>query len=99
MRSLWSTCCACVAVLCCASHAVNHMPCRAVTHVLRPTCHAVPCCALQDTKLAVSQQQEREWLEKEQAAGGSSGSSQGYHFICEVFFMTLQVGRLAGLRA
>lgn len=44
---------------------------------------------MQDTKLAVSQGQEREWVEREQAGGSSSG--EGYHFICEVFFMTLQV--------
>jgi hypothetical protein len=49
---------------------------------------------MQDTKLAVSQGQEREWVEREQAAGGSSGGD-GYHFICEVFFMTLQVGQTA----
>jgi hypothetical protein len=49
---------------------------------------------MQDTKLAVSQGQEREWVEREQTAGGSSGGD-GYHFICEVFFMTLQVGQTA----
>jgi hypothetical protein len=49
---------------------------------------------MQDTKLAVAQGQEREWVEREQAAGGSSGGD-GYHFICEVFFMTLQVGQTA----
>jgi hypothetical protein len=44
---------------------------------------------LQDTKLAVSQQQEREWVERQQAAAG--GQAEPYHFVCEVFFMTLQV--------
>lgn len=44
----------------------------------------------------MSQAEEREWIEKEKAAaaaaaGGSSSSPEGYHFICEVFFMTLQV--------
>lgn len=45
---------------------------------------------LQDTKIGVSQVQEREWVERQQAAEGSSPAG-GYHFICEVFFMTLQV--------
>lgn len=66
------------------------------------------CLPPQDTKLAVSQTQERAWIEKEKAAAAADGSSSssspsqqgggGYHFICEVFFMTLQVLHLGLLK-